>query len=73
MISYMRRYFTSDGNRFRFTLDNNIKFKIFNSNNPISSLNNENFCECNNDIIELKYPIYEELEVRKFCKKFPFR
>ena len=29
--------------------------------------------ECNNDIIELKYPIYEELEVRKFCKKFPFR
>ena len=72
-VSYKRNYFLSSCSRFRFTLDKDINFKIFNKNNVKSSLNYENLIYLNKNILELKYSVNHENEASKLAQNLPAR
>lgn len=73
IISYRRKYFLSSCNLFRFTLDSDIKFKIFDATNIKYSLNQYNFFSLNQNILEIKYSINDEVKASQFSRKLPAR
>ena len=72
-VSYKRNYFISQCQRFRYTLDTNINFKIFDQNNIVTSLDSDNLIYLNKNILELKYPTSLENEAYNIAKKLPAR
>lgn len=72
-VTYKRKYFMSFCNRYRFTLDSDIRFKSFNRNMPEQSLNYDLFYPYNRKILELKYNSNDEVSVNQITKSLPFR
>tara|TARA_R110000868_G_scaffold150874_4_gene374347 strand:+ start:795 stop:1508 length:714 start_codon:yes stop_codon:yes gene_type:complete len=68
--SYEREYFQSFDKVFRFTLDYNLKF--FNVKSMTSSFREKSLPE-NTIILELKYDLKEDKEVKKITKALPVR
>lgn len=68
--SYEREYFQSFDRIFRFTLDYNLKF--FNVKSMISSFREKSLPE-NTIILELKYDLKEDKEVKKITNALPVR
>lgn len=73
IVSYNRQYFVSACDKFRFTLDTDIKFKTINRNIISESLNNNYLFAFNKNIIEFKYGIDHEMEAFKICQNLPAR
>ena len=57
-------------NRYRLTLDSDIRFKSFNRNMPEQSLNYDLFYPYNRKILELKYNTNDEVSVNQITKAF---
>ena len=72
-VTYKRKYFISSCKKFRFTLDSEIGFKLFDKNLPNQSLKNDLFYPYNKKILELKYNVNEEVSVNQIIKNLPFR
>ena len=68
--SYEREYFQSFDEMFRFTVDYNLNF--FNVKSMISSFREKSLPE-NTIILELKYDLKEDKEVKKITKALPVR
>ena len=73
LVSYKRKYFISSCNRFRFTLDNEINFKIFDDFNIKESLLNKRTYKFNKNILELKYSVKDESYASNICQKLQLR
>jgi len=54
IISYKRNYYESSNEKIRFTIDQNLKYKFFNSCNDILIDNSRIFTQKNFNILELK-------------------
>lgn len=72
VISYERKYLLSDCERFRFTIDSNIKFKKI-SNNNFSNIEKGVFYNYLLRILELKYSRDQEVEACYLTRKLPMR
>ena len=72
-VSYLRKYFISNCNRFRFTLDKNISYKAVDFALNKNFLNNNQFVNAEESILEIKYNVRDEInELIKYLE-FPFR
>mgnify|MGYP001234589931 FL=1 len=72
-VTYKRKYFVSSCKKYRFTLDSNIGFKLFDRNFPNQSLNYDLIYPFNKKILELKYDVNDEVLVNRIVKNLPFR
>ena len=73
IVTYKRKYFISSCKKYRFTLDSNIGFKLFDRNYPNQSLNYDLIYPYNKKILELKYDVNDEVLVNRIIKNLPFR
>ena len=73
IVTYKRKYFISPCRKYRFTLDSDIGFKLFDRNSPNQSLNYDLIYPYNKKILELKYDVNEEVLVKRIIKNLPFR
>ena len=73
LISYKRKYFISECNRFRFTLDNDIGFKSVSENSILKSINQNMLFKQPYKILELKYLKSEEIKASALCQMLPAR
>ncbi len=73
IVSYKRKYFVSSCNLFRFTIDSDINFKIFDETNIKYSLKNKNYLCLNRNILELKYGINDEIKASQLLNNIPAR
>ena len=73
IVSYKRDYFISSCNRYRLTLDRNIKFKSFSKNNIRNNFSSEFYYRFNKTIIEFKYSLIDEDDASKITRNLPSR
>ncbi len=68
--SYSRRYFLSADQKFRITLDYNIKYRNINKNR--NNFDQRPQQETTN-VVELKYSLQDDRRAQAISKEFPFR
>ena len=68
--SYSRRYFLSADQKFRITLDYNIKYRNINKNR--NNFDQRPQQETTN-VVELKYSLQDDRRAQTISKEFPFR
>ena len=73
LLTYNRNYFLSECNRFRFTLDKNICFKLINTNISPDNFDKNLIKTFQKNILELKYISSLDMEASLFTKKLPSR
>ena len=73
LISYKRQYFLSLCKRYRFTLDNNIMFKIFDFQNLSLNFESQLYYFFPKRILEIKYSKEDDLHASYFSKMLPIR
>ena len=72
LVSYRRSYFKSVSSKCRFTFDKDIKFKklFFPFFNPSLT---DNYFQFKDNILEIKYDVFNEIFARNSIKRNPFR
>jgi hypothetical protein len=73
IISYKRKYFLSICQRYRFTLDSNIIFKIFDFSDLDSNFRDNLFYSYHKKILEIKYSHNDELFANHLTRNLPTR
>ena len=72
-VSYLRKYFISKCNRFRFTLDENIVFKAIDFTLNEDFIIQKQFFNANESILEIKYNFKDEINELINSLNLPFR
>ena len=73
LITYKRQYFLSLCKRYRFTLDNNIMFKIFDFQNLSLNFESQLYYFYPRKILEIKYSKEDDLNASYFTRTLPIR
>ena len=72
-VSYLRKYFISNCNRFRFTLDENISFSAIDFTLNEKFFNHNQSINAQESILEIKYNVSDEISEFIDFLKLPFR
>ena len=72
-VTYLRKYFISKSNRFRFTFDENIAFKEIDFTLNENFIINNQFINAPESILEIKYDVRDEINEFIDFLEFPFR